>query len=69
MQGEGVLLSWTTAYRHAQYGEETGPPIAALKSFILSPWTDLAAVDTVVRQVIEAREFVSCEDETTVCFL
>jgi L-2,4-diaminobutyrate decarboxylase len=69
MQGEGVLLSWTTAYRHAQYGEETGPPIAALKSFILSPWTDLAAVETVVQQVIEAREHISCEDETSLCFL
>lgn len=69
MQGEGVLLSWTTAYRHARYGEDPGPPIAALKSFILSPWTDLAAVEMVVRQVIEAREHVSCEDETSVCFL
>jgi L-2,4-diaminobutyrate decarboxylase len=69
MQGEGVLLSWTTAYRHARYGEETGPPIAALKSFILSPWTDLAAVETVVHQVMEARQHINCEDETSVCFL
>jgi L-2,4-diaminobutyrate decarboxylase len=69
MRGEGVLLSWTTAYRHARYGEETGPPIAALKSFILSPWTDLAAVEMVVRQIIEAREHITCEDETSVGFL
>jgi hypothetical protein len=56
LAGEGVLLSWTTAYRHADYGGMEGPPVAALKSFILSPWTDLAAVDMVARQVVEARE-------------
>jgi hypothetical protein len=58
MRGEGVLLSWTDAYRHADYGGETGPPIAALKSFILSPWTDLAAVEMVGRQIMEARQQV-----------
>jgi len=62
MQGEGVLLSWTTAYRHADYEGEEGPPIAALKSFILSPWTDLAAVDMVARQVVEAREQLAKEE-------
>lgn len=51
--GEGVLLSWTDAYRHAEYTE--GPPIAAMKSFIMSPWTDLNAIDEVTRQVVEAR--------------
>jgi glutamate/tyrosine decarboxylase-like PLP-dependent enzyme len=56
MAGEGVLLSWTTACRHADYGDKEGPPIAALKSFILSPWTDLTAVEMVARQVVEARE-------------
>jgi L-2,4-diaminobutyrate decarboxylase len=61
MRGEGVLLSWTDAYRHADYEGQTGPPIPALKSFILSPWTDLAAVDMVVRQVLEAREQVASE--------
>jgi glutamate/tyrosine decarboxylase-like PLP-dependent enzyme len=68
MRGEGVLLSWTTAYRHASYGEEKGPPISALKSFILSPWTDLAAVEMVVRQVSEAREHLD-NYETSVSFL
>lgn len=53
MRGEGVLLSWTDAYRHAGYPD--APPIAALKSFIMSPWTDLRAVDTVARQIVEAR--------------
>jgi glutamate/tyrosine decarboxylase-like PLP-dependent enzyme len=61
MAGEGVLLSWTTGYRHADYNGCQGPPIAALKSFILSPWTDLKAVDTVARQVMEAREHLAQE--------
>ncbi|MFZ2088808.1 MAG: pyridoxal-dependent decarboxylase, partial [Desulfobaccales bacterium] len=65
MAGRGVLLSWTTAYRHADYDGEEGPPIAALKSFILSPWTDLAAVDMVARQVVEAREALAKEAETS----
>jgi glutamate/tyrosine decarboxylase-like PLP-dependent enzyme len=53
-RGEGVLLSWTDAYRHAEYTDS--PPISAIKSYIMSPWTDLNAVDTVVRQVIYARD-------------
>ena len=57
MRGEGVLLSYTDAYRHANYPD--GPPVAALKSFIMSPWTDMKAVDMVVRQVLEARVEVS----------
>jgi glutamate/tyrosine decarboxylase-like PLP-dependent enzyme len=61
MRGEGVLLSWTDAYRHAEYGPETGPPISALKSFILSPWTDLPAVETVARQVLEVRDRMDSE--------
>ncbi|MEW6388091.1 MAG: pyridoxal-dependent decarboxylase [Thermodesulfobacteriota bacterium] len=56
LKGEGVLLSWTDAYRHADYEGQAGAPIAALKSFILSPWTDRAAVEMVARQVVEARE-------------
>jgi len=53
LQGEGVLLSWTIAYRHANYQE--APAIAAMKSFIMSPWTDLKAIDSVVNQVMEVR--------------
>lgn len=61
MRGKGVLLSWTDAYRHAQYGKDEGPPIAALKSYILSPWTDLAAVEMVARQVVEERNQMESE--------
>ena len=54
MSGEGVLLSWTDAFLHADY--PYGPPIASLKSFIISPWTNEEAVDTVVREVVEAKD-------------
>ena len=53
MQGEGVLLSWTLGYRHANY--DNAPCIAAMKSFIMSPWTNLNAVSLVVEQVLKAR--------------
>lgn len=53
MRGEGVLLSWTNSYQSASYAG--GGPIAALKSFIMSPWTDIDAVTRVVNQVIEVR--------------
>ncbi|MBK5965078.1 aspartate aminotransferase family protein [Thiocystis minor] len=53
MRGEGVLLSWTDAYRFAADGKT---PIAALKSFVMSPWTDHEAMETVVRQTLEARQ-------------
>jgi L-2,4-diaminobutyrate decarboxylase len=54
MQGEGVLLSWTIGYRHANYAN--APAIAAMKSFIMSPWTNLSAVRLVVEQVMDARD-------------
>lgn len=54
ISGEGVLLSWTDAFLHADY--PYGPSIASLKSFIMSPWTNEDAVDTVVREVVEAKE-------------
>lgn len=57
MQGEGVLLSWTIGYRHANY--ENAPAIAAMKSFIMSPWTNLSAVSLVVEQVMDARNQLS----------
>ncbi|WP_295450432.1 pyridoxal-dependent decarboxylase [uncultured Thiodictyon sp.] len=60
MKGEGVLLSWTDAYRHTADAEA---PIAALKSFVMSPWTDRQAMDTVVRQVLEARRRIAADDQ------
>ncbi len=49
-----MLLSWTDAFLHADY--PYGPPIASLKSFIMSPWTNEEAVDTVVREVVESKD-------------
>ena len=54
MRGEGVLLSMTLGYRYTEYMD--GPSIVAIKSYIMSPWTDKDSVETVVRQVIEARK-------------
>lgn len=53
MEGEGVLLSWTLGYRRGNYDD--APAIAAMKSFILSPWVEMNAVDLVVDQVIDAQ--------------
>lgn len=53
MRGEGVLLSWTNAYQSVCYAET--PEIAALKSFVMSPWTDAKAIDTVIQQILEVR--------------
>jgi glutamate/tyrosine decarboxylase-like PLP-dependent enzyme len=52
MRGEGVVLSWTDCYRTTGHGA----PVGAIKSFIMNPWTDLNAVETVCRQILEARQ-------------
>lgn len=54
MRGEGVLLSWTDAYQSCRCHD--GPALSAIKSFIMSPWTDLKSVETVVARVLEVRE-------------
>ena len=51
MAGRGVVISLTDSYRESSYGE----PVTALKSFILSPFTDEANVEAVVEKVLEAR--------------
>jgi hypothetical protein len=51
MAGRGVVISLTDSYRDSSYGE----PVTALKSFILSPFTDEEHVETVVDKVLEAR--------------
>ncbi|CAG0949487.1 partial L-2,4-diaminobutyrate decarboxylase, partial [Anaerolineae bacterium] len=56
MHGEGVLLSWTDAYQSCHCND--GPPLSAIKSFIMSPWTDIKSVETVVERVLEARDKV-----------
>jgi L-2,4-diaminobutyrate decarboxylase len=55
MAGRGVVISLTDSYRESSYGE----PVTALKSFILSPFTDEANVEAVVEKVLEARTKVT----------
>lgn len=57
LAGRGITLSLTDCYRHTSYGE----PLVALKSFILSPFVDEKDVETVVRQVLRAREVIDAE--------
>ncbi len=44
----------TDCYRHTEYGE----PIVALKSYIVSPFSDEEHVRLIVDSVLEAREKV-----------
>ena len=50
-QGDGAALSQTDHYRTAASGE----PILALKSFIMSPFADAAAIDELIERLEEAR--------------
>lgn len=59
LDGDGVLLSWTAAYRHAGYPE--GGPVSAFKSFVMSPWTDLPSVERVVEEVRGAWQAEDCK--------
>jgi len=54
MRGKGAAISITDSYRKTAYGE----PIVALKSFIMSPFTDEGAVDLVVERVLAAQREV-----------
>jgi L-2,4-diaminobutyrate decarboxylase len=55
MAGRGVVISLTDCYRESTYGE----PVTALKSFILTPFTDEANVEALVEKVLEARTKVT----------
>jgi hypothetical protein len=55
MAGRGVMISLTDSYRQSNYGD----PVVALKSFILSPFTDEANVEAVVEKVLEARSKIA----------
>lgn len=51
LQGEGVVISMTDCYRESSYGE----PIVALKSYILSPFSDDQHVNAVLESIWKAR--------------
>ncbi|HVA48462.1 MAG TPA: pyridoxal-dependent decarboxylase [Pirellulales bacterium] len=52
--GRGIAISMTDCYRHSDHGV----PVAALKSYVLSPFTDAPQMHDLVRYVLAAREFV-----------
>lgn len=54
LQGEGVVISLTDCYRTSDYGE----PINALKSYILSPFSDEPHVRAVLESIWKARREV-----------
>lgn len=58
--GRGIAISMTDCYRHSAYGT----PIAALKSYVLSPFTEAPRMHELVRHVLAAREFVFAAERT-----
>jgi glutamate/tyrosine decarboxylase-like PLP-dependent enzyme len=55
--GRGVAIGFTDNYRLTDYGE----PIAALKSYVLSPFADPEQMEMVVAHVLEALRKVEAE--------
>ena len=54
LEGKGVVISLTDCYRHTEYGE----PIVALKSYIMSPFSEEEHVDFVLESIWKAREML-----------
>jgi len=54
LQGVGVVISMTDCYRETAYGE----PIVALKSYMLSPFSDAEQAHAVVESIAKARRLV-----------
>jgi glutamate/tyrosine decarboxylase-like PLP-dependent enzyme len=51
LEGHGVVISMTDCYRRTDYGE----PINALKSYVLSPFSEPQHVNAVVESIAKAR--------------
>lgn len=54
LTGQGVVISMTDCYRETDYGE----PVSALKSYLLSPFSDEKYVDEVLKSIWRARGVV-----------
>jgi glutamate/tyrosine decarboxylase-like PLP-dependent enzyme len=52
LSGNGVVISLTSCYRQTDYGE----PIVALKSYVLSPFSDESRMESVIAHVLQARQ-------------
>jgi L-2,4-diaminobutyrate decarboxylase len=57
LQGHGVVISLTDCYRESDYGE----PIVALKSYILSPFSEERYVSAVLDSIWQARAVIAAE--------
>ena len=55
LRGEGVLISMTDRFRETDYGQ----PVVALKSYIMSPFSDQQYVQAVVDSIERARAAVT----------
>jgi glutamate/tyrosine decarboxylase-like PLP-dependent enzyme len=55
VQGRGVVISMTDCYRETDYGE----PVAALKSYIMSPFSEEQFVSYVLESLWKARDAVA----------
>jgi L-2,4-diaminobutyrate decarboxylase len=55
LQGQGVVISMTDCYRESDYGV----PVNALKSYILSPFTETRHVHAVLESIWKARREVA----------
>jgi hypothetical protein len=62
MQGHGVAISLTECYRHTDYGQ----PIVALKSYVLSPFSDEVRMESIIQHVLRARERINQESTDTI---
>jgi glutamate/tyrosine decarboxylase-like PLP-dependent enzyme len=54
LSGRGVTISLTNCYRQSDFGD----PIVALKSYVLSPFSDENRMESIVRHVLAARDAV-----------
>jgi glutamate/tyrosine decarboxylase-like PLP-dependent enzyme len=57
LHGRGVVISMTDCYRESSYGE----PIMALKSYIMSPFSDERYINDVLESIWRARQIISSE--------
>ena len=58
LAGRGVAISFSECYRPSDLGD----PIAAMKSYVLSPFSDVDRMRSIVPHVLAARDAVDAED-------
>ena len=59
LQGRGVVISLTDCYRLSDYGE----PMVALKSYIMSPFSEPENVSAVLDSIWRARQIIAREKQ------